>query len=87
MVLKLLTQICILLFLDPQLPSPACTLIGRTGPCVQLAVEGVHRRGHENAPSLRTPRAVWTALLWGPRWKQENAMLFCAQVQRKQVLT
>lgn len=62
-----LTQVSILIFLASQHPSQASTLIGHIGPRAHLAVEEELRRGHENVPSQRTPRAEWTARLWGPR--------------------
>ena len=63
-----------------QHPLQECTQIGLIGPRVRLLVEEVHRREHEDVPSPRTPRVVWTVLLQVPRWKRENAMLCCVQV-------
>ena len=56
-----------------QLPSPACTPIGLIGPFARRAVAEGHKREHENAPSLRTPKVVWIVLLWGLLWRPENA--------------
>ena len=67
-------------FAFQQLPLQECTQIGPTGPRARPLVVEVHRREHENVPSLRTPRVAWTVLLQVPRWKRENAMLSCVQV-------
>ena len=68
-------------FMSLQLRSLEYTPIGLIGPFARRPAEEGHRREHENAPFLKTPRAVWTVPLWAPRWRLENAMRCCAQVR------